>query len=421
MKIQLPKVFQKIFEPKRYKVLSGGRGSGKSMSVAIYLLVRASQSKVRILCSRELMNSISDSVYKILCDLVEIYKMPFFEITQNSLRHTKTGSEFIFKGLRHNVMEIKSMQGIDIAWQEEAQALTKESLDILIPTIRNPNSELIFTFNRLELDDPVFELFCKNEDPEVWYCHSTYKDNKFFPNVLELERQRCLRENPQDYDHIWLGEPKTRGGNLFKVDFFKWSNCIPREQDYMYRFIMADTAYKDKQVNYKGKSTDPDYHVFTYCGVLDKKLYIIDIARKQLNASDVEDWITPWILPKVNYGFRYVWTEIKGHGIYINQKFRKDGKIPVPTDEMLQEFFKDRNIDKVERANNAIPFIDKINHNVIINTAMGDDKIKIIQSELSIFPNGKHDDVVETVWDSCKLALSKKDYVTEYRKLVYGY
>lgn len=417
--IEVPEIFYPLNEPKRYKVLSGGRGSGKSTAVAIHLLLEASKKKMRVLCCRELQNSITESVHKILCDLIEQYQIPFFDTTQNAIRNTRNGSEFMFKGLRHSVNEIKSMQGIDVAWCEESQSVSKESLDILIPTIRNPNSELIFTFNRVELDDPVFELFCKNEDHEVWYNHSTYKDNKFFPNVLELERQRCLRENPQDYNWIWLGEPKTRGGKIFQTDWFNWTSNLPKEPDYMYRFIMADTAYKDKQINLKGKATDPDYHVFLYCGVLNKRLYIIDMMRKQLNSSDVEDWITPWILPKISYGFRYAWIEPKGHGLYLNQKFRKDGKIPVDTDEKIIEFF-NRTLDKVERANNSIPFIDKTNLNIIINTAMGDDKIKSIKSELSTFPNGKHDDICDCIVDSIKLALSKKDYVSEYKNLLYG-
>jgi len=135
-KIQIPKVFKDIFEPKRYKILSGGRGSAKSESVARYLLICAMQRKERILCTREYQVSISDSVHRVLKDIIEQYELPYFEITNNSIRNKSTGSEFIFKGLKHNINEIKSMQGITKVWIEEAQSISKQSLDVLIPTIR---------------------------------------------------------------------------------------------------------------------------------------------------------------------------------------------------------------------------------------------------------------------------------------------
>lgn len=206
-KIQIPKVFKDIFEPKRYKILSGGRGSAKSESVARYLLICAMQRKERILCTREYQVSISDSVHRVLKDIIEQYELPYFEITNNSIRNKSTGSEFIFKGLKHNINEIKSMQGITKVWIEEAQSISKQSLDVLIPTIREENSELIFTFNRLFELDPVYQRFCMVNNKNVWYLHTTYKDNPFFPKVLELERLDCYENRNIDYGHIWLGQP----------------------------------------------------------------------------------------------------------------------------------------------------------------------------------------------------------------------
>lgn len=206
-RIKIPDIFQPLFKPKRYKVLSGGRGSGKTETVARYLLIASMQSKERILCTRELQASISDSVYKTLKDIVELYDMPYFDITQTSIKNVLTGSEFIFKGLRHNINEIKSTKGITKVWCEESQSLSKASLDILLPTIREEGSELIFTFNRLNDLDPVYEMFCLNKNDDVWYLHTTFEDNPFFPEVLDKERLRCLEERPEDYPHIWLGEP----------------------------------------------------------------------------------------------------------------------------------------------------------------------------------------------------------------------
>lgn len=210
MNIQIPKSYLPIFEPKRNKVLSGGRGSGKTETVARYLLLSTIQNKERILCTREFQNSISDSVHKTLADVIDLYKLSFFKITQNSIINKATNSEFIFKGIRHNTNEIKSMKGITKVWCEESQSLTQESLKILIPTIREVNSELLFTFNRLKEREAVYEMFCRYVSDDVWYLHTTYRDNPFFPEVLEKERLKCLRDNPQDYNHIWEGHPATQ-------------------------------------------------------------------------------------------------------------------------------------------------------------------------------------------------------------------
>jgi phage terminase large subunit-like protein len=415
--IDIPRAYLPILEPRRYKVLSGGRGSGKSFIVALYLLIRATRENIRILCTREIQNSISDSVHKILCDLIEEYEFPNFEITQNSIRNLASKSEFIFKGLRHNVMEIKSMQGVNISWQEEAQTLSKESIDILVPTIREENSELIFTFNRVTQEDAVWKMFCENPTDDTWYLHTTFEDNPFFPNVLEAERLKCLNNSPADYAHIWLGEPKVVGGNIYDTDWFLWTDKIPEEKEFDYRFITADTAYKDVELTKKDKATDPDFQAFGYWGVKNKKCYLIDVEYKQLKALEVENWIVPWIAPKISWGFRYVWIEDKGHGIYLNQRFPAI-RIPVPPAEKLKEWMQTRRLGKVERANNSVARIDRINKNVIINTGMGETKIKRIKEQLTFFPNLSHDDVEDIICDGIQIALDKKDYVAEYKQML---
>lgn len=127
MNAQFPACFEFLFQPSRYKVIYGGRGSGKSVSVAKALLLQASQTPLRILCARELQTSIRDSVHKLLSDeIAELGLGGFYEI-QNAAILGANGSEFIFKGLKHNVSEVKSMQGIDRCWVEEAQVVSKAS------------------------------------------------------------------------------------------------------------------------------------------------------------------------------------------------------------------------------------------------------------------------------------------------------
>lgn len=213
-KIQLPKWALPLFKPKRYKVLYGGRGSAKSYSVAKALLLLGSKQPHRILCAREFQNSISDSVHKLLSDQIEEMGLQnFYTITTTSIRG-KNGTEFIFKGVKMNVNSIKSMAGITILWLEEAQTVSKESWEILIPTIREPNSEIWVTFNPVNDDDPTYVRFVdKQGDPikrDDLYCAKVnWRDNPWFPNVLKVEMNYAFEVDPDEAMHVWEGMCKT--------------------------------------------------------------------------------------------------------------------------------------------------------------------------------------------------------------------
>src|SRR5437868_10109880 len=132
VKIQILAAFKELFnETWRYLILYGGRGSGKSQQVGRALLLRGRQKKLRILCTREIQNTIKDSVHKLLKDIIEEYGFGDYIVTNDGIINSVTGTEFIFRGLRHNMLEIKSTEGIDICWVEEAQSITDASLDIL--------------------------------------------------------------------------------------------------------------------------------------------------------------------------------------------------------------------------------------------------------------------------------------------------
>lgn len=407
--VLLPPAYKPIFQPKRYKLLSGGRGSAKSETVGRYLIIRASTECLRILCTREYQKNISESVYLVLKDIITSHGLHNYEITKSEIKNVATGSHFIFTGLQ-DIDSIKSMKGINICWCEEAHSLSEHSIEVLTPTIREPNSELIFTFNRQEEEDPIYTKFCKNPMSNVWYIHTTYRDNPFFPEVLKEEMEIDKITDTNLYNHKWEGMPLANKGNIFDLSWFLFTDQLPAEKDYDYRYITCDTAYKEKQ--------ESDYTVFPYWGIKDKKLYLIDILRDKKQSVDVEGWSTPWIKPKVTYGFRYVWIEDKGHGIYLNQRFPQID-IPVPPEDVNHEIIS-RKQDKVERANNAIPWIDKINKNVIINSRIDAKVLNECKQELVFFPNGAHDDFVDAFCDGIKVGLAVKDYVSEMRRTLYG-
>lgn len=213
-KIQLASKYQELFNKKwRHIVYHGGRSSGKSTAAAYALLLRGRQSKLRILCTRELQNSIADSVHKLLKDIILQHNFTDYEVQREVIRNRVTGTEFIFKGLRKDSQAIKSMEGIDLCWIEEAQTITRGSIDILIPTIRKLGSQLIWTFNRLTELDPVWVKLCLNPDPDTFICHvnsDTLEEIGQLPQVMIDEREKMRKNEPSLFPHVWLGEPMSQ-------------------------------------------------------------------------------------------------------------------------------------------------------------------------------------------------------------------
>lgn len=190
---------------KRRNYIYGGRGSGKSHDVAEYCLFRAYQSKIKVLCTRELQNSIADSVYSLLKNKITDMHLDFFFTVYKDRIVGNNGSEFIFKGIHNNVSEIKSMENISIAWLEESQSLSRESIDVIVPTIRAPGSILIFTFNPYKDNDPIY-LEMKNATEDDLVIKANYSDNPWFPEELRLEMERDKKNDYQKYLWVWEGE-----------------------------------------------------------------------------------------------------------------------------------------------------------------------------------------------------------------------
>ena len=244
----------------RYIVLYGGRGSGKSWTIALYLIIKALESKVLILCTREYQNTIKDSIHSLLAQTVERHKLDKFFDIQKSEISSINGSKFIFKGLSKNINEIKSTEGINYCWVEEAQSISRDSLDVLIPTIRKENSQIIFVFNLNEEDDPVYSEFVLKKRDNSLVININYYDNIYFPEVLKKEMEYDKEFNHDKYRHVWLGECKNISDScVFKGKFSAADFDSPSDIDY---YFGADWGF----------SNDPTCLV--RCFIKDEYLYI---------------------------------------------------------------------------------------------------------------------------------------------------
>lgn len=217
--IRFPKKLQFLFKPARYKVARGGRGSGKSWGFARALILRCAQKPTRVLCTREIQKSIQQSVYQLLSDQIEAMGLSaHFEILATEIRGPN-GSAIYFGGLSDQTAEtLKSYEGVDIVWCEEAQAISKRSWAILIPTIRKDGSEIWVTYNpELESDD-THQRFVINPPDDCVSVEMNFMDNPYFPEVLEKERQHAEKTMKLDeYRHTWLGQckPAVEGAIYF--------------------------------------------------------------------------------------------------------------------------------------------------------------------------------------------------------------
>lgn len=207
--VKLPEIYDGLWEPHRYKVLYGGRGAARSWTIARNLLIRGVQEPTRILCTRELQKSIKQSVHRLLSDQIRMLKLEnFYDIQQQGI-YGINGTEFMFLGIKHNVEEIKSTEGVDICWIEEAHNLSEGSWDIIDPTIRKEGSEIWLSFNTRFKFDHVYQHFVVNKPPpDSLVIKSSFKDNPFFPTVLNHQQKHV---HDTDYDkwlHVWDGQLK---------------------------------------------------------------------------------------------------------------------------------------------------------------------------------------------------------------------
>ena len=217
--LQLTKHFTPFLDPMRYKVVYGGRGSGKSYSIAQLLVLRAFKEPTRILCAREIQRSISDSVLQLLGDTVTRLGLNDFFDVQKSQIIGKNGSRFLFLGLSNNISKVKSYEGLDIVWCEESESITYSSWETLIPTLRKKGSEIWVSFNPLDEMDDTYQRFVVNPPPQAYVQKVNYNDNPWFPEELEKERVYLKDKNEDLYNHVWEGEVLSNRDGAYYAKF----------------------------------------------------------------------------------------------------------------------------------------------------------------------------------------------------------
>lgn len=206
--LEMPAFAQSLYIDKPEKVFYGGRGGGKSYAVADYFISEGIEKKHKFLCCREFQNSMSDSVLALLVSRIKkLGAQDFYDVQRDKILG-ENGTEFLFKGIRNNVDNIKSIPEITKCWVEEAQSISTNSLNTLFPTIREEGSEIIFTFNPRFDTDPVYNKYITNGDknPQAIITKVNYYDNPFFSSTLERQRMYMLETDPALYRHIWEGE-----------------------------------------------------------------------------------------------------------------------------------------------------------------------------------------------------------------------
>lgn len=326
--IEIPEEFERLFDTDwREAAIWGGRSSLKSHTVARFLLIRARMAKTRVLCAREYQVSIADSSHQLLKDLINQYQLYDFKVTDKSIVNSETGSEFIFKGLHHNEQGIKSIEGIDIAWVEEAQTITQNSLEILTPTVRKPGSQIIYTYNRLLEDDPVHKRLVLEGRPNTLKINVNYDiaiKYGWMAEVLRIEMEDDKVNRPSLYKVKWLGEPSSVEGRIFR----DW-------------VLVDDIPHEAKKIGRGldfGYSVDPTActDIYEYNGgyILDELIYRkgmsnseIATALKEGDILTVADSAEPKSIDELKaYGITIVGAE-KGkdsvlHGIQLMQDLR---------------------------------------------------------------------------------------------------
>jgi phage terminase large subunit len=217
VEVQLPpKLIPVFLGEARYRGAYGGRGSAKTRSFAKMAAITAHRAAQAgrsgiILCVREFMNSLADSSMAEIKAAIrsEPWLEPHFDIGETYIRTACGKVEFVFMGLRHNLNSIKSKAQIILCWADEAEPIREVAWEKLIPTVREDGSEIWITWNPEAEGSATDKRFRSNDSPDVKIVELNYRDNPWFPDVLERERQEDLRLRPHSYGHIWDGEYKT--------------------------------------------------------------------------------------------------------------------------------------------------------------------------------------------------------------------
>lgn len=319
LNIDTPEWAEPFLQPARYKGAYGGRGSGKSHERAEALIeAHILNPDTASVCLREVQKSIKMSVKRLLEIKIESMGVGHeFDIMESMIRNKRGKGIIVFQGMQnHTADSIKSLEGFDIAWFEEAQTASQRSLDLLRPTIRKPGSELWFTWNPDEETDPIDQLLRgDNPPPDGVVLEVNYTDNPHFPDVLQKEMEYDRGRDKDKYEHIWLGKYKRRSAsrvfNNWTVEEFE----APADAEFR---LGADWGF----------ATDPTVAIRTH--IIGKKLYldyeayrvnceITDTPDLLMTIPEAESWpmvadsARPETISHVrNNGFRKILSAVKG-------------------------------------------------------------------------------------------------------------
>ena len=219
--VQLPRWARKFVPPARYKVAYGGRAGARSWTFARLLLLESMRRPLRTLCAREIQKSIRDSVHRLLRDQIETLELPGFTVTDTEIRHAN-GSRFLFAGLRHNIEAIKSLEGVDRVWVEEAERVSERSWNVLVPTIRVAGSEVWVSFNPYLESDPTYQRFIASPPAGAIVVKTSYRDNPWLSDEIRADIEHMRRVDPEAAAHVYDGECLSRSDS--QVLAGKW--CI---------------------------------------------------------------------------------------------------------------------------------------------------------------------------------------------------
>lgn len=229
--VQLPAYAVNLWKKHRYKVIWGGRGGARSWTVARTLLLMAAERPLRVLCAREMQSSIKDSVHQLLSDQIQLMGLTGYLVTDREIRHVN-GSLFIFVGLHRNTTKVKSIEGIDICWVEEAERITKESWSILIPTIRKEGSEIWVTFNPDQEGDATYTRFILKPPKGTWQHKAGWQDNPWLSDELRAEKDYMYETDPEAADWVWGGNiRKHSAAQILKDKWFIEEFTVPINDD----------------------------------------------------------------------------------------------------------------------------------------------------------------------------------------------
>jgi phage terminase large subunit len=252
IRVDVPRALAPLLKPARYKGAYGGRGGAKSHFFAEQAILKCYARPTRIVCIREVQNTIKDSVRQLLVDKIRKLDLGrYFDPLDSEIRGLN-GSNIIFRGMQsYNADSIKSLEAYDIAWVEEAQTFSSVSLELLRPTLRKEDSELWFSWNPRHRTDAVDQFFRKNPHPEAVSVKINWRDNPWFPDVLRREKDHDFATDPTAAEHVWEGAYGMQAGAIIARYVDEAENSGRINSSVVYRpdcpgiEIISDIGFRD--------------------------------------------------------------------------------------------------------------------------------------------------------------------------------